>query len=117
MITDDRGSVDVAGQLERLATLHGAGAVTDDEYMAAKAAVLRLAWSNSSTAARHPAAAPSRSAAYSRPTGACVRVNASVVTKLADRGSFQSVGIVTDVEPFFRELLGCLGLEKGDRDA
>ena len=47
---------------------------------------------------------------------ACVDINASVVTKLADRGSFQSVGIVTDVEPFFRELLGCLGLEKGGRD-
>ena len=29
----------------------------------------------------------------------------SVVTKLADRGSWQTVGIVTDVEPFFHELL------------
>jgi hypothetical protein len=28
----------------------------------------------------------------------------SVVTKLADRGSFQTVGIVTDVESFLREL-------------
>jgi lysine-ketoglutarate reductase/saccharopine dehydrogenase-like protein (TIGR00300 family) len=36
---------------------------------------------------------------------ACVDINTSVVTKLSDRGSFQSVGIVTDVEPFFRELL------------
>lgn len=47
---------------------------------------------------------------------ACVDINSSVVTKLADRGSFQSVGIVTDVEPFFRELLGHMGLE-GDQNA
>ncbi len=39
---------------------------------------------------------------------ACVDINPSVVTKLADRGSFQAVGIVTDVEPFFLELLQCL---------
>ncbi|MFN3651475.1 MAG: TIGR00300 family protein [Armatimonadota bacterium] len=39
---------------------------------------------------------------------ACVDINAGVVTKLADRGSFQAVGIVTDVEPFFHELLGHL---------
>jgi lysine-ketoglutarate reductase/saccharopine dehydrogenase-like protein (TIGR00300 family) len=39
---------------------------------------------------------------------ACVDINPSVVTKLADRGSFQSVGLVTDVEPFFVELLSCL---------
>ena len=36
---------------------------------------------------------------------ACVDINPSVVTKLADRGSFHAVGVVTDVEPFFRELL------------
>lgn len=36
---------------------------------------------------------------------ACVDINPTVVTKLADRGSFQAVGIVTDVEPFFHELL------------
>jgi lysine-ketoglutarate reductase/saccharopine dehydrogenase-like protein (TIGR00300 family) len=48
---------------------------------------------------------------------ACVDINASVVTKLADRGSFQSVGLVTDVEPFFRELVGCLGLEEADGGA
>lgn len=35
----------------------------------------------------------------------CVDIEGSVVTKLADRGSWQTVGIVTDVEPFFRELL------------
>jgi lysine-ketoglutarate reductase/saccharopine dehydrogenase-like protein (TIGR00300 family) len=39
---------------------------------------------------------------------ACVDINPSVVTKLADRGSFQSVGLVTDVEPFFVELLAYL---------
>ena len=35
----------------------------------------------------------------------CVDIEASVVTKLADRGSWQTAGIVTDVEPFFHELL------------
>ncbi|HKV88051.1 MAG TPA: TIGR00300 family protein [Candidatus Dormibacteraeota bacterium] len=34
----------------------------------------------------------------------CVDINPSVVTKLADRGSWQSVGLVTDVESFLREL-------------
>lgn len=34
----------------------------------------------------------------------CVDINPSVVTKLADRGSFQAHGVVTDIEPFLREL-------------
>jgi lysine-ketoglutarate reductase/saccharopine dehydrogenase-like protein (TIGR00300 family) len=34
----------------------------------------------------------------------CVDINPSTVIKLADRGSFQTVGLVTDVEPFFRAL-------------
>jgi len=34
----------------------------------------------------------------------CVDINPAVVTKLADRGSWQSVGLVTDVESFLREL-------------
>jgi len=34
----------------------------------------------------------------------CVDINPSVVTKLADRGSFQAIGLVTDLEPFLREL-------------
>lgn len=34
----------------------------------------------------------------------CVDINPSVVTKLADRGSFQAIGLVTDIEPFLREL-------------
>lgn len=34
----------------------------------------------------------------------CVDINPAVVTKLADRGSWQTVGLVTDVESFLREL-------------
>lgn len=33
-----------------------------------------------------------------------VDINPAVVTKLADRGSWQAVGLVTDAEPFLREL-------------
>jgi len=35
----------------------------------------------------------------------CVDINPSTVIKLNDRGSFQTVGLVTDVEPFLRSLL------------
>jgi lysine-ketoglutarate reductase/saccharopine dehydrogenase-like protein (TIGR00300 family) len=35
----------------------------------------------------------------------CVDINPATVTKLADRGSTQSVGLVTDVEPFLRVLV------------
>jgi len=35
----------------------------------------------------------------------CVDINPSTVIKLQDRGSFQTVGLVTDVEPFMRALL------------
>jgi lysine-ketoglutarate reductase/saccharopine dehydrogenase-like protein (TIGR00300 family) len=35
----------------------------------------------------------------------CVDINPSTVIKLADRGSFQTVGLVTDVEPFMRSLV------------
>ncbi|HEX2051475.1 MAG TPA: TIGR00300 family protein [Actinomycetota bacterium] len=35
----------------------------------------------------------------------CVDINQAVVTKLMDRGSFQSVGIITDVGLFVRELV------------
>jgi lysine-ketoglutarate reductase/saccharopine dehydrogenase-like protein (TIGR00300 family) len=38
----------------------------------------------------------------------CVDINPSVVTKLADRGSSQTLGLVTDVESFLRELAECL---------
>lgn len=33
-----------------------------------------------------------------------VDINPSVVTKLTDRGTFQAIGLVTDLEPFLREL-------------
>jgi lysine-ketoglutarate reductase/saccharopine dehydrogenase-like protein (TIGR00300 family) len=35
----------------------------------------------------------------------CVDINPATVTKLSDRGSFQTVGLVTDVEPFLRILV------------
>jgi lysine-ketoglutarate reductase/saccharopine dehydrogenase-like protein (TIGR00300 family) len=35
----------------------------------------------------------------------CVDINPSTVIKLADRGSFQTIGLVTDVEPFLRALV------------
>ncbi len=34
----------------------------------------------------------------------CVDINPATLTKLADRGSFQTIGLVTDVEPFLRSL-------------
>src|SRR5262249_17424267 len=41
--------------------------------------------------------------------GACVDINPATVTKLTDRGSMQTVGVVTDVEPFLRALVAELG--------
>jgi lysine-ketoglutarate reductase/saccharopine dehydrogenase-like protein (TIGR00300 family) len=41
---------------------------------------------------------------------ACVDINPATVTKLTDRGSIQTVGVVTDAEPFLRALV--LELEK-----
>ena len=38
-----------------------------------------------------------------------VDINPAVVTKLADRGSFQAAGLVTDAELFLRELVEALG--------
>jgi lysine-ketoglutarate reductase/saccharopine dehydrogenase-like protein (TIGR00300 family) len=35
----------------------------------------------------------------------CVDINPATVTKLGDRGSFHTVGLVTDVEPFLRVLV------------
>ncbi len=40
----------------------------------------------------------------------CVDINPATVTKLADRGTFQTVGLVTDVEPFLRVLVSELGV-------
>ena len=42
----------------------------------------------------------------------CVDINPSVVTKLADRGTFQAIGLVTDLEPFLRELTDFLAVAK-----
>ncbi len=39
-----------------------------------------------------------------------VDINPAVVTKLADRGTFQALGLVTDAELFMRELAEALGL-------
>jgi hypothetical protein len=35
----------------------------------------------------------------------CVDINPSTAIKLADRGSFQTIGLVTDVAPFLRALV------------
>jgi len=43
----------------------------------------------------------------------CVDINPSVVAKLADRGSSQTLGLVTDVESFLRELGEALGADPG----
>jgi lysine-ketoglutarate reductase/saccharopine dehydrogenase-like protein (TIGR00300 family) len=42
----------------------------------------------------------------------CVDINPSVVTKLTDRGTFQAIGLVTDIEPFLRELTEFIVQEK-----
>ena len=45
----------------------------------------------------------------------CVDINPSTVIKLSDRGSFQTIGLVTDVEPFLRALVTEVErLEAGD---
>jgi len=48
---------------------------------------------------------------------ACVDINPATVTKLMDRGSTQTVGVVTDAEPFLRELAKelCLPKTLGER--
>jgi lysine-ketoglutarate reductase/saccharopine dehydrogenase-like protein (TIGR00300 family) len=43
-------------------------------------------------------------------TTVCVDINPAVVTKLADRGSFQAIGLVMDVEGFLRELCADLAI-------
>ena len=40
----------------------------------------------------------------------CVDINPATVTKLGDRGTFQTIGLVTDVEPFLRSLAGALSV-------
>jgi hypothetical protein len=41
----------------------------------------------------------------------CVDINPAAVTKLVDRGSIQSVGMVTDVGLFLRQLADALGAQ------
>jgi lysine-ketoglutarate reductase/saccharopine dehydrogenase-like protein (TIGR00300 family) len=41
----------------------------------------------------------------------CVDINPATVTKLSDRGTFQTIGLVTDVEPFLRSLAAELAAE------
>jgi lysine-ketoglutarate reductase/saccharopine dehydrogenase-like protein (TIGR00300 family) len=43
----------------------------------------------------------------------CVDINPATVTKLSDRGTFQTIGLVTDVEPFLRSLATELVLPPG----
>jgi hypothetical protein len=43
---------------------------------------------------------------------ACVDINAATVTKLMDRGSTQTIGIVSDAEPFLRSLVQDLQKEE-----
>ena len=46
----------------------------------------------------------------------CVDINPSTVIKLKDRGSFQTIGLVTDVAPFMRQLIDELKqLESNER--
>jgi lysine-ketoglutarate reductase/saccharopine dehydrogenase-like protein (TIGR00300 family) len=40
----------------------------------------------------------------------CVDINPATVIKLSDRGTFQTIGLVTDVEPFLRSLVQELGV-------
>lgn len=42
---------------------------------------------------------------------ACVDINPATVTKLMDRGSIQTVGVITDAEPFLRALVHELGID------
>jgi hypothetical protein len=44
---------------------------------------------------------------------ACVDINPATVTKLMDRGSIQTVGVVTDAEPFLRALVNELHQRDG----
>ena len=47
----------------------------------------------------------------------CVDINPAVVTKLSDRGSSQTAGIVTDVGLFLHQLSTQLGDEAAPRPA
>jgi lysine-ketoglutarate reductase/saccharopine dehydrogenase-like protein (TIGR00300 family) len=45
----------------------------------------------------------------------CIDINPSTVIKLSDRGSFQTVGLVTDVEPFLRALVQEIDVLESDQ--
>jgi len=47
----------------------------------------------------------------------CVDINPAVVTKLADRGTWQSIGLVTDVESFLRELVRAIEADPAGEEA
>jgi lysine-ketoglutarate reductase/saccharopine dehydrogenase-like protein (TIGR00300 family) len=42
----------------------------------------------------------------------CVDINPGAVTKLTERGGFQSLGLVTDLEPFLRELTDFIAADR-----
>jgi lysine-ketoglutarate reductase/saccharopine dehydrogenase-like protein (TIGR00300 family) len=44
-----------------------------------------------------------------------VDIDASAVAKITNRQSFQSIGLVTDVEPFLRELVACVRAEENNQ--
>ena len=46
----------------------------------------------------------------------CVDINPSTVIKLSDRGSFQTIPVVTDIEPFLRAMLNEVGRLEAGRD-
>jgi lysine-ketoglutarate reductase/saccharopine dehydrogenase-like protein (TIGR00300 family) len=43
-----------------------------------------------------------------------VDIDSTAVSKITDQQSFQSIGLVTDVEPFLRELVACIAAEERD---
>ena len=51
------------------------------------------------------------------PNNQPIDINPATVTKLTDRGSIQTVGIVTDAEPFLRALVSELGRHPQETDA
>jgi lysine-ketoglutarate reductase/saccharopine dehydrogenase-like protein (TIGR00300 family) len=47
----------------------------------------------------------------------CVDINPATVIKLGDRGTFQTIGLVTDVEPFLRSLAGELASQPAENSS
>ena len=42
----------------------------------------------------------------------CVDIDPAAVERVVDQQPFQSIGLVTDIEPFLRELADSLGADK-----